>query len=114
MDNIVYVRIKKLCENNNTNIAALERDLELSNGVISKWKKATPNVETLRKVANYFNTSLDYLIGMTDIITPVKEIIADENFRSIQRARETMDDEEEERMMQLLKLSFAKNFAENQ
>lgn len=114
MDNIVYVRIKELCENNNTNIAALERDLELSNGVISKWKKATPNVETLRRVANYFHTSLDYLIGMTDIITPVEKIIADESFLSIQRAREKMDDEEKERMMQLLKLSFSKLFEEDE
>lgn len=45
-------------------IAQLERQLELSNGSISKWAKSKPSPEALTKVANFFNVSADYLLGL--------------------------------------------------
>ena len=40
-------------------------EIGLSNSITTKWKKtgATPGVETLDKVAAYFNVSMDYLLG---------------------------------------------------
>ena len=40
----------------------LETDLEFGKGYISKLGKSTPNVTKLRKIADYFGVSLDYLI----------------------------------------------------
>ena len=102
-----------MCDVNNTKIAALERELDFGRTTIMKWKKSTPNVEALRRVAEYFHTSVDYLIGMEEISTTASEIMNDKDMISIQRAREKMDEGERERMMQLLKLSFAKNFEDN-
>lgn len=45
-------------------IAQLERSLELSNGSISKWAKSKPSPEALTKVANFFNVTSDYLLGL--------------------------------------------------
>ena len=42
--------------------AQMERDLHLSRGSFYKWKKSDPNMETLIKLADYFDASLDYLL----------------------------------------------------
>ncbi|XUC65341.1 helix-turn-helix protein [Enterococcus sp. DIV0185] len=44
-------------------IRQLEITLGYSNGYFSKWKKVSPNSEGLQKVADYFNVSVDYLLG---------------------------------------------------
>lgn len=41
----------------------LEKKIGLSNGQISKWKKNNPSAESLSKIANYFNVSIEYLLG---------------------------------------------------
>lgn len=55
--------IKKLCEGKNTTFAGLERDLQLGQGTIRKWDTSSPSIDKLQKVANYFNVSIDYLLG---------------------------------------------------
>ncbi|PEW68962.1 transcriptional regulator [Bacillus cereus] len=61
----VVDRIKRLCSEQQITIAELERRIQLSNGQIRKWANQTPGVDKVQKVADYFNVSLDYLIGRT-------------------------------------------------
>lgn len=56
-------RIRELCKLKGTSIPKLELELGLSSGSISKWGKSSPKAENLVKVANYFNVSVDYLLG---------------------------------------------------
>ncbi len=51
-----------------TTAAKLAKDNNISTGNISDWKKgrSTPKTETLIKIAEYFNVSIDYLVGRTD------------------------------------------------
>ncbi|MCU0082618.1 helix-turn-helix domain-containing protein [Streptococcus danieliae] len=58
-----YELIKELVSDRHMSIAELERKLDLSNGSISKWAKSKPNSEPLEKVAEYLDTSVDYLLG---------------------------------------------------
>ncbi|RXV42213.1 transcriptional regulator [Enterococcus faecalis] len=62
-----YERVKKLAAARKMSIAELERVLNLSNGMVSKWSKSKPNSEPLSKVADYFDVSTDYLLGRTDL-----------------------------------------------
>lgn len=55
-------RIQLLCKQNKVSMNKLETDLEFGKGYISKLGKSTPNVTKLRKIADYFGVSLDYLI----------------------------------------------------
>ncbi|ACL77368.1 helix-turn-helix domain-containing protein [Ruminiclostridium cellulolyticum] len=59
----LYDRIQKLCKENGTNIAALERACGLGNATIKKWSNSTPSGDKLSKVADYFNVTTDYLLG---------------------------------------------------
>ncbi|WP_419791625.1 helix-turn-helix domain-containing protein [Staphylococcus chromogenes] len=58
-----YEIIKKLATKKHMTIAELERKLNLSNGQIARWKKANPNSSHLKAIADYFDVSVDYLLG---------------------------------------------------
>lgn len=55
--------IKNLSLEKGISIARLEKELGLANGSIKKWSKVIPSGDRLAKVANYFNVSVDYLLG---------------------------------------------------
>lgn len=64
--NVLY----RLCEENNTKPYVVAKAIGSSNAVCTKWKNGSiPNGETLLKLANYFNVSVDYLLGRTDTPT---------------------------------------------
>lgn len=56
-------RVKELANNKGLSLPALESALGFGNGTILKWDKSTPNADKLTKVADYFNVSIDYLLG---------------------------------------------------
>ena len=57
-------RVKTLCKERKVAQRIVEADCGLSNGSISKWDKHTPNIEALKKVADYFGVTTDYLLGV--------------------------------------------------
>ena len=59
-------RIKELANQRKVSVAELERALGFGNGSISKWNKQSPSTEKLKQVADYFQVSLDYLVGRSD------------------------------------------------
>jgi len=63
----VFVQIKKLCGEKGIKIRQLEQNAQIGNGVIAKWKKSSPQVDSLSKVADYFDVSLDYLTDRTNV-----------------------------------------------
>lgn len=56
-------RIKLLSEKRSISISQLEDELGIPNNTIYQWRKRIPNVERLERVADYFNVSIDYLLG---------------------------------------------------
>ena len=58
----MYQKIKGLCEKKNISVRQLEKESGLSTGSVSKWEKSIPRADTLLKVANYFNVSIEYLL----------------------------------------------------
>lgn len=58
-----YEKIRELARERKISIRELETRLGYSNGYFSKWKKVSPNSDGLAKVADYFNVSVDYLLG---------------------------------------------------
>lgn len=56
-------RITKLCNENDITIAELERQLDFSNSSMRRWNQSTPSLDKVVKVADYFNVTVDSLIG---------------------------------------------------
>lgn len=59
---MLYDKIKNIAEQKNISIYRIERDLDLSNGSIRKWNSSIPLSQTLKKVADYLNVSIDKLM----------------------------------------------------
>lgn len=71
-------RVRELAQNRHMTIAEVERKIGISNGTIGKWDKQSPSQKTASKVANYFNVSVDYILGLTDISAPNTENTVDD------------------------------------
>lgn len=67
--------------------SALAKELHVTQNAVFNWEneKREPNLDTIRKIANYFNTSLVYLLdGKEEFKTPPKFIAYDENGNKIE------------------------------
>lgn len=64
----MYERYEKLLKENNITNYRVSKDTGITQTTLSSWKKGriTPKTDTLRKIADYFGVSLDYLTGATE------------------------------------------------
>ncbi len=62
-------RFYALCQRNGKRPNPVGKEIGLSSGIISKWKNGgVPTGETLIKLSNYFNVSVDYLLGISSVV----------------------------------------------
>lgn len=64
-----YDIFRRLCDIKGVSCKRAAIEIGLSNSIAAKWKRtgATPNGETLAKIADYFGVSVGYLLGEEDI-----------------------------------------------
>lgn len=58
----IFERIQKLIKEQNITVKQLERECDLANATIRRWETQTPNIESVRRVAQKLGTSIDYLV----------------------------------------------------
>lgn len=114
METVLYQRIKELCSEKGISVNKLEIDLGVGLSSIQKWKSiSSPSVDKVIKVATYFDVSVDYLLGRTDIKGSISDLLGDDDIISFQRARQKMSQQDRERMMKMLKAGFDYAFEED-
>lgn len=61
-------RLKNLREGRHLTQAQFAEDMNVSQQAVGKWERdlASPNDEMLKKIATYFNVTIDYLLGYDD------------------------------------------------
>ena len=82
----------------------LAKILNCSQNMISQWENGTrdPSTDTLKAMADYFNVTIDYLLGRTDenVITsaaaPVQEALTTQEETHIKKYRQLDTDGKEE------------------
>lgn len=58
-----YERLQLLCKKQGTSVSKMLKELGLSTGSTGNWKKGQlPKGDVLAKIANYLNTSIDYIV----------------------------------------------------
>ena len=58
-----YERLRELCKQNHTTVSAMLAELGLSTGSTGNWKKGQlPKGDVLKQIADYLDTSIDYLV----------------------------------------------------
>ena len=65
---LFWNRFYDLCVKRGTKPNPVAKEIGISSGTLTKWKSAgtLPNGETLIKIADYLDCSVDYLLGRTD------------------------------------------------
>ena len=61
-------KIFLLMEQKNINAYRLSKEIGISSGLISQWKRGLqkPSLDVVAKIADYLDVSVDYLLGRTD------------------------------------------------
>lgn len=58
-----YDRLHTLCKEKNITVSKMLNELGLSTGSTGNWKKGQlPKGDVLKKIADYLNTSIDYIV----------------------------------------------------
>ncbi len=64
------LRLKELRESeNNVSQADIAKTFHITRQAVQRWEvgKSEPNIKTLIALADYFNVSIDYLVGRSDV-----------------------------------------------
>ena len=99
-------RIKYLSDKRGENLKTVAQKLGFSENAFYKWNTQNPKAESIQKVADYFNVSVDYLIGRTDDIEEVDT--GDEDIRMLMRHANVMTPEERKLALKILEAAFDK------
>ena len=102
-------KVRALCDSKELTLAALERRLDFGNGTIRKWDNATPSGDKLAKVADYFNVSVDYLLGREDTV-PTQNDDPDENYTILSRNAKKLSPENRKQLLDMARVMFKEEF----
>lgn len=97
-------RIRNLCNSQNLTFAELERILGFSNGQIRRWEKTKPGIDKIQKVADYFDVSVDYLLGRDKDAYAGEE--KSEDILIMHRATENMTEAQRAKALKILETMF--------
>lgn len=68
-------KIKELCRQKGVSITQLEQSLGLSNKAIYRWDEQMPSIDRVKKVADYFGVTVDYLISDEKVYDEKQELL---------------------------------------
>ena len=58
----MFEKISKLCAERGITVSRLESELGFGNGTIGKWRTSAPNLNNIKRVADYFGVPIDSLL----------------------------------------------------
>lgn len=80
----IFERIQELSRKHGKTLQKVANDLGFGDNYLYTLKKQKPKADNLEKLADYFNVSVDYLLGRDEIVTSMK--FSDDLENSIENA----------------------------
>ena len=91
---ITFERIKELAKKQGKSLNKVEEDLGYGKNVLYRLKNSNPSTERLQEIADYFDVSVDYLLGREEKETPKHVDLSDNDtvfsFDGKEISKETM------------------------
>lgn len=106
-----FERIKFLADRQKKSLNKVEEDLGYGKNVLYRLKTTSPSAERLQELANYFDVSVDYLLGRTDnqsIPNGVHQVKP--KVKILSRKMENLDDSQLDALDGLIDQFFDKKF----
>lgn len=60
---MLYQKIVDLCSQCGISVSKLEKEANIGNGTIGRWRNSSPTIDSIKKVATYFGCTVDELIS---------------------------------------------------
>ncbi len=106
-------RIKKLCKDKNISLNKLEETLGFGRGYLSKLNNSCPNASNIKKIADYFGVSVDWILKGDEGVNGyylnaetaklAQEMFEDEDMRSLFDMKRNMPPERFQAHMEFMK-----------
>ena len=114
-------RIRLLCKLNHVSMNKVEGDLGFGKGYLSKLGTSKPNAEKLKKIADYFNVSLDFIMtgkedeqkekdntdDLKQKFEELKELLESGNMQPLRYDGQPIDDNTKELLLKQVEISMA-------
>ncbi|OTN86586.1 hypothetical protein A5819_003436 [Enterococcus sp. 7E2_DIV0204] len=113
----LFDRISELAKKQHISLKDLATTIGLSESAIYQWRTSSPKAETLKKVADYFEVSTDYLLGRTERKDPLPVSPLEEDFGNsenaktseyfaIQRKSRELTQKDQQRLLKIMEATF--------
>lgn len=66
-------RVTALCSEKKITVHALEKSLGLGHSSVSKWNSHAPRIDSVMKIAEFFNVTAEYLYSGKDMETHISD-----------------------------------------
>lgn len=88
----IVERIKLKTKEKGSNIAQLEKQLDIGNGVIRRWNDRNPSAEQVYKVAVCLNTTVEWLLTGKEAaeLSPEEQALVDHYRRADDRGKRSI------------------------
>lgn len=97
---MIYDRIKLLCKEKKISVNKLEEKLEFSKGSLCKIDVNKPSIEKMKKLADFFGVTVEYLSTGEKNTEQEKNTITDNGLIVLYRKLEKVPDDEREMMIE--------------
>ncbi|MCZ4403624.1 helix-turn-helix domain-containing protein [Enterococcus lactis] len=91
---ITFERIKELAKKQGKSLNKVEEDLGYGKNVLYRLKNSNPSTERLQEIADYFDVSVDFLLGREEKETPKHVDLSEDDtvfsFNGKEISKETM------------------------
>lgn len=100
-----YENLVKLCAENGTSPTATAKLLGISSGSVTWWKQGKiPHAPTLKKIADYFGVTVEYLLGKEEKEAKKENPSVEEEFKiALFGGKENVSEEKWEQIMSYAK-----------
>ncbi|MCQ4972470.1 helix-turn-helix domain-containing protein [Lactococcus lactis] len=100
---MLYERLQELIKKSNKSMNQIERELGYPRNTISSYKRQNPSTKRLDELAEYFNVSVDYLLGRENV--PNSDYSDEENelIAAFRMEREDMTPDEQVKFNEAVK-----------
>ena len=112
---LTFERIKELAKKQGLSLNALEEKLGYSRNTLYSLKRQKASAERMQEIADFFNVSLDYLLGRTDNPAISSDLVTTADGRTVDLSNlrervvlfdgKPLSDEDVDKISQIIKLS---------
>ena len=74
---MIFTNISNLCKGKGVSIARLEKECGLGNATVRRWDTSSPNIDNLKRVADYLGVSIEHLMSNPTAADSVTETQSD-------------------------------------